>query len=398
MRDFITKKIKEIQRRKKHIGEGKGGVKAFDILAGLGCIAAGALSVVVTPLVGVGTMAIGAACLYNYKTIRDKEKLEREMLDQEEQHLNRVLNQGGVTNTDDQNKIRKDALVDLADDLKDANVELAKTDDLKSKVGIGLGLSFIPLFAWAGPVTLALTGGFAIGKFLLDRQSKNQHKEANKIQLQIDVINDDLGVASKMPQPQQAQPQQTQPQQNGNGRTRGNTRARQQTQQQGQQQRQQQGQQQGQQQTQQQGQQQRPQPTRTQQRPQPVVTTNPTRTQQRPQPVVTTNPTRTQQQGNPTNVNAVNNFVNGLNGVDEFDMLRTEYTIRLSELADATNRVLADLFSQYNASSGRMSASEYYSRVARIQRQYEDATRAVKTEYYQKVRQLAQQKGVQYTI
>ncbi len=385
MRDFITKKIKEIQRRKKHIGEGKGGVKAFDILAGLGCIAAGALSVVATPLVGVGTMAIGAACLYNYKTIRDKEKLEREMLDQEEQHLNRVLNQGGVTNTDDQNKIRKDALVDLADDLKDANVELAKTDDLKSKVGIGLGLSFIPLFAWAGPVTLALTGGFAIGKFLLDRQSKNQHKEANKIQLQIDVINDDLGVASKMPQPQQAQPQQTQPLQNGNGRTRGNTRARQQTQQQGQPQ-------QTQQQTQQQGQPQRQQPTRTQQRPQP------TRIQQRPQPVVTTNPTRTQQQGNPTNVNAVNNFVNGLNGVDEFDMLRTEYTIRLSELADATNRVLADLFSQYNASSGRMSASEYYSRVARIQRQYEDATRAVKTEYYQKVRQLAQQKGVQYTI
>ena len=409
MRDFIDKRIRDIQRKKKKVGEGKGFGKAASLIGGLGLAIASALSVVATPLVGIGAIALGASCLYNFKTMLDKDNSERKSLEVQENHLNTVRNNGGVRNDATIAQQRKDRITVLKEDLKDATEDLEKTNKTKKTVGYLLAASAIPLYAWAGPVTLAVTIGLGLSKLWLDKQSKDEKETLDKIQTEMDVINDDIGVAAKMPQPQQTNTQQQgQQQQNGRGNTRSNTR-----------QRQQQGQQQ---QTQQQTntqQQRQPQPTRTQQQgqqqqtqtqqqrplPQRRQTTQGQQRQQttrQQQPVVTPNPTRQQQtrtqQGNSANVNAVNNFVNGLNGVDEFDMLRNEYQIRLNALADNTNRVLNNLFITYQASAGSMSQADYDALVDSIKRQYNANTIALRNEYYQKVRQLAQQKGIQYRI
>lgn len=401
MRDFIDKRIRDIQRKKKKVGEGKGFGKAANLIGGLGLAIAGALSVVATPLVGVGAIALGASCLYNFKTMLDKDNSERKSLEVQENHLNTVRNNGGVRNDATIAQQRKDRITVLKEDLKDATEDLEKTNKTKKTVGTLLAISAIPLYAWAGPVTLAVTIGLGLSKLWLDKQSKDEKETLDKIQTEMDVINDDIGVAAKMPQPQQTNTQQQgQQQQNGRGNTRSNTRQRQQ--QQGQQQQTQQQtntqQQRQPQQTQQQGQQQRPLPQR-RQTTQGQQRQQPTRQQQ---PVVTPNPTRQQQtrtqQGNPANVNAVNNFVNGLNGVDAFDMLRNEYQIRLNALADNTNRVLNNLFITYQASAGSMSKDDYDALVDSIKRQYNANTIALRNEYYQKVRQLAQQMGIQYRI
>ena len=412
MRDFIDKRIRDIQRKKKKVGEGKGFGKAASLIGGLGLAIAGALSVVATPLVGIGAIALGASCLYNFKTMLDKDNSERKSLEVQENHLNTVRNNGGVRNDATIAQQRKDRITVLKEDLKDATEDLEKTNKTKKTVGYLLAASAIPLYAWAGPVTLAVTIGLGLSKLWLDKQSKDEKETLDKIQTEMDVINDDIGVAAKMPQPQQTNTQQQgQQQQNGRGNTRSNTRQRQQ--QQGQQQ-------QTQQQTNTQQQRQpQPQPTRTQQQgqqqqtqtqqqrplPQRRQTTQGQQRQQttrQQQPVVTPNPTRQQQtrtqQGNSANVNAVNNFVNGLNGVDEFDMLRNEYQIRLNALADNTNRVLNNLFITYQASAGSMSQADYDALVDSIKRQYNANTIALRNEYYQKVRQLAQQKGIQYRI
>ena len=407
MRDFIDKRIREIQRKRKKVGEGKGLGKAASLIGGLGLAIAGALSVVATPLVGIGAIALGASCLYNFKTMLDKDNSERKSLEVQENHLNTVRNNGGVRNDATITQQRKDRVKVLKDDLTDATEDLERTNKTKKTVGTLLAISAIPLYAWAGPVTLAVTIGLGLSKLWLDKQSKDEKEALDRIQTEMDVINDDIGVASKMTPPQQPQQTQGQQQQNGRGNTRSNTRQRQQ--QQGQQQQTQQQtntqQQRQPQQTQQQAQQQQTQTQQQRPLPQRRQTTQGQQRQQttrQQQPVVTPNPTRQQQtrtqQGNSANVNAVNNFVNGLNGVDEFDMLRNEYQIRLNALADNTNRVLNNLFITYQASAGSMSQADYDALVDSIKRQYNANTIALRNEYYQKVRQLAQQMGIQYRI
>ena len=152
MKEIIEKKLKEIKEKKAKVGEGLIFTKGANIAMGIASTLFGAISLVSNPLLGIGYIAVGASSAYSYLKMKEREQSELDSLTKEEEHLNSISKNGGISNDEASIKDRNSKIESQKKELKDVKSTLDTSDKLKDIHSAGLGASILGLSFFGSPI------------------------------------------------------------------------------------------------------------------------------------------------------------------------------------------------------------------------------------------------------
>lgn len=195
MKEIIEKKLKEIKDKKAKVGEGLTFTKGANIAMGIAATLFGAISLASNPLIGIGYIAVGASNAYSYLKMKEREQSELDSLNKEEEHLNSISKNGGISNDEASIKDRNSKIDSQKKELKDVKSTLDTSDKLKDIHSAGLGASILGLSFFGSPILFGLTGAFAVMRFMAERNSTKLKSEVDSINTKIKNLENDSEIA-----------------------------------------------------------------------------------------------------------------------------------------------------------------------------------------------------------
>ena len=195
MKEIIEKKLKEIKDKKAKVGEGLTFTKGANIAMGIAATLFGAISLASNPLIGIGYIAVGASNAYSYLKMKEREQSELDSLNKEEEHLNSISKNGGISNDEASIKDRNSKIDSQKKELKDVKSTLDTSDKLKDIHSAGLGASILGLSFFGSPILFGLTGAFAVMRFMAERNSTKLKSEVDSINTKIKDLENDSEIA-----------------------------------------------------------------------------------------------------------------------------------------------------------------------------------------------------------
>ena len=195
MKEIIEKKLKEIKAKKAKVGEGLTFTKGANIAMGIAATLFGAISLASNPLLGIGYIAVGASSAYSYLKMKEREQSELDSLNKEEEHLNSISKNGGISNDEASIKARNSKIESQKKELKDVKSTLDTSDKLKDIHSAGLGASILGFSLFGTPILFGLTGAFAVMRFMAERNSTKLKSEVDSINTKIKDLENDSEIA-----------------------------------------------------------------------------------------------------------------------------------------------------------------------------------------------------------
>ena len=195
MKEIIEKKLKEIKEKKAKVGEKLIFTKGANIAMGIASTLFGAISLASNPLLGIGYIAVGASSAYSYLKMKEREQSELDSLNKEEEHLNSISKNGGISNDEASIKNRNSKIDSQKKELKDVKSTLDTSDKLKDIHSAGLGASILGLSFFGSPILFGLTGAFAVMRFMAERNSTKLKSEVDSINTKIKNLENDSEIA-----------------------------------------------------------------------------------------------------------------------------------------------------------------------------------------------------------
>ena len=195
MKEIIEKKLKEIKEKKAKVGEELIFTKGANIAMGIASTLFGAISLASNPLLGIGYIAVGASSAYSYLKMKEREQSELDSLTKEEEHLNSISKNGGISNDEASIKDRNSKIDSQKKELKDVKSTLDTSDKLKDIHSAGLGASILGLSFFGSPILFGLTGAFAVMRFMAERNSTKLKSEVDSINTKIKNLENDSEIA-----------------------------------------------------------------------------------------------------------------------------------------------------------------------------------------------------------
>ena len=192
MKEIIEKKFKE---KKAKVGEKLIFTKGANIAMGIAATLFGAISLASNPLIGIGYIAVGASNAYSYLKMKEREQSELDSLTKEEEHLNSISKNGGISNDEASIKDRNSKIDSQKKELKDVKSTLDTSDKLKDIHSAGLGASILGLSFFGSPILFGLTGAFAVMRFMAERNSTKLKSEVDSINTKIKNLENDSEIA-----------------------------------------------------------------------------------------------------------------------------------------------------------------------------------------------------------
>lgn len=195
MKEIIEKKLKEIKAKKAKVGEGLIFTKGANIAMGIASTLFGAISLASNPLLGIGYIAVGASSAYSYLKMKEREQSELDSLNKEEEHLNSISKNGGISNDEASIKARNSKIDSQKKELKTVESSLDTAEKLKDIHTAGLGASILGFSLFGTPILFGLTGAFAVMRFMAERNSTKLKSEVDSINTKIKNLENDSEIA-----------------------------------------------------------------------------------------------------------------------------------------------------------------------------------------------------------
>ena len=195
MKEIIEKKLKEIKEKKAKVGEKLIFTKGANIAMGIASTLFGAISLASNPLLGIGYIAVGASNAYSYLKMKEREQSELDSLTKEEEHLNSISKNGGISNDEASIKDRNSKIDSHKKELKAVESTLDTAYKLKDIHSAGLGASILGLSFFGSPILFGLTGAFAVMRFMAERNSTKLKSEVDSINTKIKNLENDSEIA-----------------------------------------------------------------------------------------------------------------------------------------------------------------------------------------------------------
>ena len=195
MKEIIEKKLKEIKDKKAKVGEGLTFTKGANIAMGIAATLFGAISLASNPLIGIGYIAVGASNAYSYLKMKEREQSELDSLNKEEEHLNSISKNGGISNDEASIKARNSKIDSHKKELKDVKSSLDTAYKLKDIHTAGLGASILGFSLFGTPILFGLTGAFAVMRSMAERSSTELKSKVDSINTKIKDLENDSEIA-----------------------------------------------------------------------------------------------------------------------------------------------------------------------------------------------------------
>ena len=195
MKEIIEKKLKEIKEKKAKVGEKLIFTKGANIAMGIASTLFGAISLASNPLLGIGYIAVGASNAYSYLKMKEREQSELDSLNKEEEHLNSISKNGGISNDEASIKDRNSKIDSHKKELKAVESTLDTAYKLKDIHTAGLGASILGFSLFGTPILFGLTGAFAVMRFMAERNSTKLKSEVDSINTKIKNLENDSEIA-----------------------------------------------------------------------------------------------------------------------------------------------------------------------------------------------------------
>ena len=364
MKDFIKKRLRSIKREKNNC-------KKDNLLDDFAYLTMSAISIgmgvlgglAVSPILGAGLVCTGVSgFLIPYKAKKTKEKNKINALQREEDNLNKISSNGGVSLDKSSKKKRKLALDDTCEDLKDAVAEHKRSKEISDFLELGLAVSMFPLIFATGPLSLSVLGGCAIGKIMADKKEQDNKLKVDNLISKVNILEDETKIADLNTNTQtEEQIQEQQPRHTRSKRkTRNNTRKRNQG---------------------------------------AAINTSDRFNQESVSDFITTGYNQdnaTPTENNNSNTNIIEAFINSLDNRDELSMLHYNFERDKAALEDKATKSLEELINRYY--DGSIGLSQYYKEVSKIYSNLERDITNLQLEYFKAARELEKQKSNQYTL